>query len=169
MAEGYRQRYRLPDALGGGEFAGVEDDGYVSIEIPGSGVVKFPTVLLARIIPREPEDESWVTLARGDCWPQDVYSRHDTACLSSGQPAEFHWWWHDEKRWVPWDAVYLRGTPVRLTRSWLLVAGGAKRAKGVCAGCKRLVPIRSDGMIVVHGPRHKRCVGGEELPLAEEA
>jgi hypothetical protein len=140
----------------------------VSIEIPGSGVVRFPTVLLARIIPREPEDESWVTLARGDCWPQDVYSRHDTAALSSGQPAEFHWWWHDEKRWVPWDAIYQRGTPVRLMRTWL-AAGHSGQTRGICAQCKKPNAVRLDGMIVVHGPRHRRCAGSEKLPMAEEA
>jgi hypothetical protein len=165
VSEGYRQRYRLPDALGGGEFAGVEEGGYVSIEIPGSGVVKFPTVLLARIIPREPEDESWVTLARGDCWPQDVYSRHDTACVSSGQPAEFHWWWHDEKRWVPWDAVYQRGTPVRLMRTWIGSAGG-KSVRGICSVCKKPTPLRLDGMVKQHG-RYRGCAGGNNPPLKE--
>jgi hypothetical protein len=167
VTEVYRQRYRLPDALGGGEFAGTEDDGYVSIEIPGSGIVKFPTVLLTRIIPREPEDESWVTLARPDCWPQDVYSRHDTAAQSSGQPAEFHWWWHDEKRWVPWDAVYQRGTPVRLMRTWIGSGGfSGKSVRGICSVCKKPTPLRLDGMVKQHG-RHRGCAGGNNPPLKE--
>lgn len=167
MPEGYRHRYRLPDALGGGEFHGTETDGTVAVEIPGSGIVTFPAALLARVIPNEPNDESWVTLARPDCWPQDVYSRHDTACLSSGQPAEFHWWWHDEKRWVPWDAVYQRGTRVRLIRSWTNGGRVAEAPRGLCSACKKPNPIRLDGMIKQHGYRHSGCPGGGKPPLEE--
>lgn len=165
MSDGYRHRYQLPDSLGGGQFTGVETDGVVIVDIPGTGLLPVPAAMLTRLIPNEPDDQAWVTIARADVWPQDVYSRHDTAALSSGQPAEFRWWWHDEKRWVPWDAVYRRGAPVRLVRSWTHGGMVAAAQRGICSSCKKPNPIRLDGMIKQHGHRHSGCPGGGKAPF----
>lgn len=167
MSEAYRHRYRLPDTLGGGEFVGVEKNGQVTIDIPGTGRLNFPADLLRRVVPYEPDDGAWVTLTRPDCWPQDVYSRHDTAAVSSGQPADHRWWWHDEKRWVPWDAVYMRGAPARLTLNTL---GGSMytQPRGICTVCRKPQPIRLDGMISLHGYKRSGCQGGDKPPLVEQ-
>lgn len=159
-------RYRLPDALGAGEFTGIRNGDYVLLDIPGTGTVPFHHTIPKMIVPFEPVDDSTVMVHRDDQWPKDIYSRHDTAAEAQGHTVA-HWWWHDEKKWVTWEDIFTRGIPRRLSPASLAAQSLYSPPKGICRVCRKPQTIRLDGMIAQHGYKRSGCSGGNQKPMPE--
>lgn len=158
-------RYRLPATLGGAEYPGVADgQGFVMLDIPTTGPVRFPEDVVTRVVPPEPIDGQLVIVhTAGDGGIGDVFSRHDE---HEGAPrGEMRWYDHQHGVWVSWEYVIALGVPRRLVFAGLLAGEGGRRA--MCSGCKTLRTLRTDGSIPVHYRGSARCSGAEKKPLAD--
>lgn len=160
MTDTYRHRYRLPASLGGGEYEGVVNGSYVLLNVPDVGAVPFAAAVVTRIVPAEPEDESWVVVIPEGGDRPFVWSRHDDELGET--PGASHWWWHDKQQWCRWDEVYTLGIPRRMIFGGLIARTGGVR--GLCAVCKSMVPLRVDNKLKLHGSKYARCKGSQTHP-----
>lgn len=105
-------RYKLPDALGGGEFERLTgykskagDDWRMRFDIPGVGLVDVPLEALTEVkpsLPEEPPDKAVVL------WCGEAYQRDDKVV-----DPEYNWF--GDQGWVSWRDMHAGGeTIVRL-------------------------------------------------------
>lgn len=161
-------RYRLPATLGGADYPGIADgQGFVMLDIPGTGPVRFPDDVVTRVVPPEPLGGQLV-IVHPESDPHGtglVFSRHDDHRAIPAEGA--HWFDHQTGLWESWDHIISLGMPRRLVFAGLLAGEGGRRA--MCSSCKTLRTLRTDGMIPVHYVRARRCPGAEEKPLLDIA
>lgn len=161
-AETYRNRYKLPASLGGGEYEGVVNGGYVILDIPALGAVPFEARLVTEIVPPEPVDGSWVAVVKADRdIPPYVFSRHADA-----PNPERPWWWHENQDWMRWSDVYGIGLPRRIGITGSIAP--FQGSKGICAVCGNSRSVRMDGMIASHSANGKHCKGSNKKPAEAE-
>jgi len=157
-------RYRLPATLGGAEYPGIADGhGFVMLDIPDTGPVRFPADVVTRVVPPEPHDGQLVIVHTDDD-PDGLgllFSRHDE--YQGVERGEFHWFDRQSNVWCDWDHVVSLGVPRRLVFGGVLAAENGRR--GMCGSCKTLRTLRTDGMVPVHYVRARRCAGSQEPPL----
>jgi hypothetical protein len=158
-------RYRLPAALGGADYPGAPDGhGFILLDVPGTGPVRFPEGVAVRVVPPEPIDGQLVIVhTAGDGGVGDVFSRHDEH--EGAERGEMRWYDHQRGFWVSWEYVIALGVPRRLVFAGLLTGEGGRRA--MCSGCKQLRTLRIDGSIPVHYRGSARCPGAERKPLID--
>lgn len=150
-------RFKLPKALGGGEYEGIVNGAYAILDIPNVGAMPFPLDVVTRVVPAEPVDSAWVAVAPADRdLPPYAFSRRDDLALSLDRP----WWWHEKQEWLSWPEVYALGVPRRVGIPGQIAATPTSRV--VCPRCDTSVPVRKDGRIFNHPGRGPRCRGSNE-------
>ena len=158
----YQHRYRLPSTMGGAEYSGVVEGHDVLLDIPGTGTVRLPLLVVTPVIPEEPEEWSFVAVLRTeDDRPPWVWVRLPReAEEAGGVPC---WWSYDHGRWCTWEEVYSLGTPRLLTFGGKVLRQAGVRA--YCNACRETRPVRTDGKFKLHGSRHGRCRGSQQRPV----
>lgn len=148
------QRFRLPKALGGGEYDGIANGAHVILDIPNVGAMPFPADVVTLVVPAEPVDGAWVAVAPVDReLPPYAFCRRDDLALSLDRP----WWWHENQEWLSWPEVYAKGVPRRVGLPGQIAATPSSRV--VCPVCDVSVPVRKDGRIFNHPMKGPRCEG----------
>lgn len=98
------QRYRLPDALGGGEFGGYVHGGVATFEVPGVGRVMLPEESVAEVAPPLPPEPK--ALASVVQIGASFFEKRDDAGIN--------WFDVGANTWVTWEQVCSVGTPTVL-------------------------------------------------------